>query len=49
MKFRQYTALLLCAAMVVGDQMGDDSPSDANNGWELTFGKYASDIIAALN
>jgi urocanate reductase len=40
---------LYAAGEVVGGQMGDDSPSGANNGWALTSGKYAADVIAALN
>ncbi len=40
---------LYAAGEVVGGQMGDDSPSGANNGWALTSGKYAADVIAGLN
>ena len=38
---------LYAAGEVVGGVMGDDSPSGANNGWEVTSGKLAAQSIAA--
>ncbi len=38
---------LYAAGEVIGGQMGDDSPSGANNGWALTSGKYVADYLAS--
>lgn len=40
---------LYAAGEVIGGQMGDDSPSGANNGWALTSGKYVADVLAGGN
>lgn len=37
---------LYAAGEIIGGVMGDDSPSGANNGWALTSGKYAAEVIA---
>lgn len=36
---------LYAAGEVIGGQMGDDSPSGANNGWALTSGKYVAEYL----
>lgn len=38
---------LYAAGEIIGGQMGDDSPSGANNGWALTSGKYVADYLAS--
>ena len=37
---------LYAAGEIIGGQMGDDSPSGANNGWALTSGKYVADYLS---
>ena len=36
---------LYAAGEIIGGQMGDDSPSGANNGWALTSGKFVADYL----
>ncbi len=38
---------LYAAGEIIGGQMGDDSPSGANNGWALTSGKYVADYLSS--
>lgn len=38
---------LYAAGEIIGGQMGDDSPSGANNGWALTSGKYVAEYLAS--
>ncbi len=38
---------LFAAGEIIGGQMGDDSPSGANNGWALTSGKYVADYLSS--